>query len=223
MRVMEIIGGILLVILLLGLIRVGAVVTVGDEVRVAARFGLIRITIFPRKKKAPKPKKKTEEAPKEEAPKAPEKKKRQLPKLDFYDLLDLLDAAFPALSATARRACSRLRIDPLDMTVVFGSLNPADTARFHGIACAAMYAVMPRLERLFYIPAPSLHLRMSFDSDHTSASGTVGVSLRVCDLFAIAPTLLIPLGKWYLSFREAHQPDKEEPAPKTDETDDKIA
>lgn len=223
MLALEIIGGILLVILLLGLIRVRAIVTVGDEARVAAQVGPVKVTLYPRKAKPPKKEKKPEEAPKEEAPKKPEKKKMQLPKLNFYELLDLLDVALSALGAAARRACSRLRIDPLDMTVVFGTPDPADTARFHGMACAAMYAVMPRMERLFYIPDPSLHLRMNFDSDHTTASGTVGVSLRVCDLFAIALTLIVPLGKWYLQFRKDHKPDKAETEQKTDKTEDKIA
>jgi hypothetical protein len=57
----------------------------------------------------------------------------------------------------------------------------------------------------------------------------VGVSLRVCDLFAIVFTLIGPLLKWFLRFKKAHKHD--EPAHKgadKDETDqndteDKIA
>lgn len=229
MTALKIIGIILLVFLLIGFLRVGALVSFGDELCVKLRVGFIRLTIFPEKEKKPK-KPKKEKKPKEEKPKEEKpKKKRSLPRLTLEDILDLAQTALSALGAMVRRACRRVRIDPLDVTVVFGGDDPAIVAAAYGAANAAVFEQMPKAEEKFYIPDPSLHLRMDFTAEETTAEGSVGVSLRVCDLFAIVFTLIGPLLKWFLRFKKAHKHD--EPAHKgadKDETDqndteDKIA
>lgn len=229
MTALKIIGIILLVFLLIGFLRVGALVSFGDELCVKLRVGFIRLTIFPEKEKKPK-KPKKEKKPKEEKSKEEKpKKKRSLPRLTLEDILDLAQTAFSALGAMVRRACRRVRIDPLDVTVVFGGDDPAIVAAAYGAASAAVFEQMPKAEEKFYIPDPSLHLRMDFTAEETTAEGSVGVSLRVCDLFAIVFTLIGPLLKWFLRFKKAHKHD--EPAHKgadKDETDqndteDKIA
>lgn len=199
-----ILGVILLLVLLLGLVRVGAVVTFGEGVRARVRVGPVWLTVYPRKPK--KPKQPKAEKPAESQPEKPQQGKiRSIPKLTFDELWELLDVALTALRATVRRACSRMLIDPLDVTVVFGGWNPADVAMMFGRANTLMYELMPRLEETFCIPDPSLHLRIDYDQDWPSAKGTLGVSLRVCDLFAIGLTLLVPMGKWYLRFKKAHR------------------
>ena len=212
MTALKIIGWVLLVFLLLGFLRLGAVVTFGDALRVRARIGALRLTVYPRKPKKKKAAKPTEPKPEEEKPpeKKPKKKKRSLPKPTLSELLDLADTAFTALGATVRRACKRVCIDPLELTVVFGDWDPALAASLYGAANTLMYAVMPRAEENFDIPDPSLHLRLDFDHEGIEARGALGVSLRVCDLFAIAFTLAIPMLKWYLRFKRAHRHDKEQ-------------
>ena len=212
MTALKIIGVILLICLLIGFVRLGAVVTFGDGLRVRARLGALRLTVYPRKKrkKAQKPKAdKPPEQPEQREPK-PKKKKRSLPKPTLDDLLDLADTAFTALGATVRRACKRVHIDPLELTVVFAGRDPALTASLYGAANTLMFAVMPRAEETFDIPDPSLHLRVDFEREGCAAEGALGVSLRVCDLLAIALTLVIPLAKWFLRFKKAHRHDKEQ-------------
>ena len=225
------IGIILLIFLLIGFLRVGAVVLFEDEFCVKLCVGHIRLTVFPRGKKKKKPEKPKEKKPKEEKPEAEPKKRHAFPKPTVEDLFDLARTALSALGATVARACKRVRIDPLDVTVVFGGSDPASAATSYGMASALMFAEMPKLEERFYVPDPSLHLRMDFDSEGTAASGRVGVTLRVCDLFAIVFTLLIPMGKWFLRFKKAHRHDEaghrgpgsdSEQTEKTD-TEDKIA
>ena len=224
------IGVILLIFLLTGFLRIGAVVLFGDELCVKLCVGHIRLTVFPRKKKKKreKPKeKKAEEEKKEAKPKKP----RALPKPTIEDLLDLARTALSALGATVTRTCKRVRIDPLDVTVVFGGSDPASAATAYGMTSAVMFAEMPKLEERFYVPDPSLHLRMDFDADSTAAAGRVGVTLRVCDLFAIVFTLLIPMGKWFLRFKKAHRhdeaghrgPGSEAKQTEKNDTEDKIA
>ena len=92
------------------------------------------------------------------------------------------------------------------------------------------FALPISLEELFYIPKPSVYLGMDFTKAETSAEGTVGVSLRVCDLFAILFTLATPVGKWFLRWRRAHGGEaKAEPpaeraaAPETNEPEKRTA
>ena len=135
-----------------------------------------------------------------------------------------------ALKRTLRRTCRRTRIDPLEVGVIFAGDDPADTAQTYGYANAALWTLMPKLEELFYIPKPSVYLGMDFTKAETSAEGTVGVSLRVCDLFAILFTLAVPVGKCFLRWRWAHGGEaKAEPpaeravAPETNEPEKRTA
>ena len=114
--------------------------------------------------------------------------------------------------------------------MIFAGDDPADTAQTYGYANAALWTLMPKLEELFYIPKPSVYLGMDFTKAETSAEGTVGVSLRVCDLFAILFTLAVPVGKWFLRWRRAHGGEaKSEPpaeraaAPETNEPEKRTA
>ena len=218
MTALEIIGMILLLFLLLSLLRVGVIVDFGGELRVRLRVGPVKLTVLPRKEK--KAQKKAAEA----AGKTPEEKTK--PKAAGGHRLPKLSS----LMRTLRRTCRRTRIDPLEVGVIFAGDDPADTAQTYGYANAALWTLMPKLEELFYIPKPSVYLGMDFTKAETSAEGTVGVSLRVCDLFAILFTLAVPVGKWFLRWRRAHGGEaKAEPpaeraaAPETNEPEKRTA
>lgn len=200
MTALKVIGVILLIVFLIGLIRVGAVVRFGEELGLTLIIGPFRIALLPAKKKKAAEKGKTEQRDK--------KKGHSLPKLTRDEWKDLIKTALAALKEMARRACKRLRIDPLEILVVFGGEDPADIAQSYGYASAAMWGVMPHLEDLFHIPDPSLHLRMDYDAKKTRAEGTVGLSLRIWDGLVIAFALLGPMLKWYRRFRKAHKNDR---------------
>ena len=221
MIVLKIIGVILLLLLLLSFLRIGAVVRFGDTLTAQVCAGPVKLTIYPKKAG----KKKAEEKPKEEKPAEEkpkkEKKKPKLPKPTLEDIVDLLHTAFTALKKTLWRVCKRLRIDPLELTVIFGDRDPAGAAEKYGMANAVMWTFMPKLEELFYVPDPSLHLRMDYDAPSTRARGIVGVSLRICDLFAIIFTLLIPLGMWFLRFKKAHRGEGTPHKSKAEQSDEK--
>ena len=208
MTALKIIGVILLIFLLIGFLRVGATISYHGELRVQLRVGAIKLTVFPRRKKKAKkekqkqPEEKTkEDKPKDEKP----KKKRSIPRPTLDDIRDLLETALSALRATARRACRRTRVDPLDATILLGADDPADVAVLFGTVNTAVFTLMPKMEETFYIPNPSIRLRMDFDRNWPTANGSLGISLRVCDLLAILFTLVIPLGKWLLRFLKAHR------------------
>lgn len=206
MTALKLIGIVLLLMLAVSFLRVGAVAELGDELRVTLRVGALRRTLLPKKKG----KKKAARSGKKPAA----AKGHTQPKPSFAELRELVSLALGALGRTLRRVCRRTRIDPLEVQVVLGGRDPADIAQSYGYACAALWSIMPKVEELFYVPRPSIRLDMDFNAEKTRSEGTVGVSLRVCDLFAIALTLALPLGKWYLHFRRAHAND---PAPETAE------
>ena len=206
MTALKVIGIIVLIFILIGLIRVGAVVRFGETLELKILIGPFRIALLPAKEQKAKPLE--EKKPEEPAEKKKKEKTHTLPKLTKDELRDLIETAFAALKETARRACRRLRIDPLEVLVVFGGEDPADIAQAYGYASAAMWGVMPHLEDLFNIPDPSLHLRMDYGAKKTCAEGTAGVSLRIWDGLVIAFALLVPMLKWYRRFCRAHKSDK---------------
>lgn len=206
MTALKVIGIILLILLLILLLRVGVEIRFGDALAVKLRIGPVRKTILPAGEK--KPKKAKKETPQgdpgtETAP----TKKRALPKLSLAEIKDLAATVLRALGAVMRSTCKRLRIDPLEVYVTFGGADPAEIAQQYGYASAAMWALMPHAEQLFTIPHPSLHLRMDYAAPATKAEGTVGLSFRIGDLFAIGLALLVPLVKWFLRFKRAHAHD----------------
>ena len=143
MTALEIIGMILLLFLLLSLLRVGAIVDFGGELRVRLRVGPVKLTVLPRKEK--KAQKKAAEA----AGKTPEEKTKpkaagghRLPKLSFPELRELAGTVLGALKRTLRRTCRRTRIDPLEVGVIFAGDDPADTAQTYGYANAALWTLM---------------------------------------------------------------------------------
>ena len=189
MTALKVIGIILLIFILIGFLRVGALMQFGDELRVQLSVGPFRFTLLPAKEKKETPKKKAKEKkPKSEGEEAKQKKKPSLPKPTKEELRDLITTALSALKETAKRTCKRLRIDPLEILVVFGGTDPADIAQTYGYASAAMWGVMPHLEK-------------------THAEGAVGLSLRIRDGLHIALVLLIPMLKWYLRYKKAHKND----------------
>lgn len=206
MTALKVIGIIVLIFILIGLIRVGAVVRFGEALELKVLIGPFRMTLLPAKERKAKPPE--EKKPEEPAEKKKKEKTHTLPKLTKDELRSLVETALAALKEMARRACRRLRIDPLEVLVVFGGEDPADIAQAYGYASAAMWSVMPHLEDLFNIPDPSLHLRMDYGAKKTHAEGTAGVSLRIWDGLVIALALLVPMLKWYRRFRRAHKNDR---------------
>ena len=81
MTALKVIGIILLIFILIGFLRVGALMQFGDELRVQLSVGPFRFTLLPAKEKKETPKKKAKEKkPKSEGEEAKQKKKPSLPK-----------------------------------------------------------------------------------------------------------------------------------------------
>ena len=97
MTALKVIGIILLIFLLIGFLRVGALLRFGQELNLRLSVGPFRFTLLPAKEK----KETAQEAakPKKEEEKRTEKKKRGLPKLTKEEKKDLISTALSALEA----------------------------------------------------------------------------------------------------------------------------
>ncbi len=183
MTALEIIGMILLLFLLLSLLRVGAIVDFGGELRVRLRVGPVKLTVLPRKEKKHRRRQRKQPGKRRGEDKAEGGGRTPPAEAQLStSCAELAGTALGALKRTLRRTCRRTRIDPLEVGVIFAGDDPADTAQtYGGYANAALWTLMPKLEELFYIPKA---VRLSGDGLHQGRRPrrrTVGVSLRVCD------------------------------------------
>ena len=198
-----ILGILLALILLLLFLRVGVHITFGEALKVDACVGPVRITVVPKKKKPekeakPKKEKKKKTPPAEEKPK--EKRKTGL---TFADIRTAVPALFEAVKGALRKTRQRMRIDPMRLSLTFGSDDPAKTSEMYGWAGTAVWTLMPQMEQLMKIPDPSIHLDVDFQAVSTKAEGEVGISFQIRDFFAIAFAAAKPVLKWFFAFKKA--------------------
>ena len=192
-----ILGVIVGVIILILCLRVSVQASFGEVLRVTARIGPMKMQIIPPPEKKPKKEKAEKKAP--EAEQKPKEKKLDL-HLTFADIRNALSAVWQSVQGTLRRAGRRIRIDPLDLSFVFGDENPVNTAQWYGWANTTVWTVMPWLEKTVHMPDPRIHMEMDFNAAQTKVSGTVGASYRIGDLLAIGFAAVGPLLRFAIPF-----------------------
>ena len=204
-----ILGGIVLLLLAIWLLRVSVEIAFGQELRVTAKIGPKKLTLLPKPEKRERaPKKKKKKAPAAEK-KTEDKGKKKFP-FTFEDIRSAAPVVFGALQKALRKIRRRMRVDPLDISITFAGDDPAKVAEMYGWANTAMWTMMPPLEQLIHIPDPHIHLGVDYNSFRITAEGRVGVRFRIGDLIVIALTLAVPVLKWYMNRRKKAAPQKEE-------------
>ena len=148
----------------------------GEELRVRLRLGPAKLTLLPRPPKKDRPKR--EKKPKKQPTDGEKNRKKKAPSITALDILDALPALFESLKAGLRKTRRRLRIDLLRIAVVLGGDDPADVGELYGMVSAAMYTVMPQLERLTYMPDPRIHLRRTSPRHRRSRRAPSGCPCR---------------------------------------------
>lgn len=203
-----ILGGVLLLLLAVWLLRVSAEIAFGQDVRVTAWIGPKKLTILPRQDK-PKKKKEKKKQPAGNKTGGQKKEKKQFP-FTFDDVRSALPVVWEALQKALGKIQRRMVVQPLDVSVIIGGSDPVKVAQMYGWASTAVWTIMPQLEQLIHIPQPHIHLGVDYDNSRMTAEGRVGVKFRVGDLIVIALTLALPVLKWYLNRRKKTAPEKEE-------------
>lgn len=220
--------GILLALIVAALfLRVGVRIAFGQELRVTAAAGPVRMQIVPRPPKKPKKQKKHKEKknPPEKQKAAP-REKRKLG-LTPGDIRSALPYLWKSLQGGLRKTRQRLRIDPMQVSVILGGEeDPAASAETYGWISAAVWTFMPRLEELMRIPDPYIHLDVDYNARETRAEGEIGLFFQIRDLFAIDFAFGIPALKWLLRWKKekklreaAAQAEQAQMVQKTEETD----
>ena len=195
MTALWIVGILLLILLAVQLCRVGVRLTFGEETRVTARFGPVRVQLLPPKEKKP---------PKKEKPKKKETKKpaKEPWKPDFSTIWGSLPELWRILKKGLRMTFRRIRISPMAFSAVIGGEGPADTAILAGNRNAALWSVLPPLQELVDMPDAHVHMEPDLQGGESNVSGDVGLSFLIWDMTVIGFACGIPLIKWFIKLRK---------------------
>ena len=151
---------ILLVLWFLSLIRIGGRVSYGQEgVFVTALAGPLRIRLLPakerpKKKKKPKKEKKPKKKPKEKKPR-PEGQPGTLSRL-----MQLL----PVAAQAAGRLKRKIRIDDLELQLIWGGSDPAAIALGYGQANGVLGMIWPVFANNFKVKRHSFQIGMDYNA-----------------------------------------------------------
>lgn len=185
---------ILLALLLLLLITpVGAHVSYRQELLVRMRFGFLRLTVYPPKKKD-KPKK-------EKKPKAPAGKPER-PKPTVEQIIYSVEKLWPALKGALGRTRRRIRIDPLKADVVFAGEDPADVAILYSKVQGLVSGLMPVIKELLTIKNSRITLATDYEAEKTDLTAEIGVRILVWDIFVIGFGLLGTAVSWLRGYQK---------------------
>ena len=166
-------GLVLLVLLAVGLIRVGAQVEYSEQgLAVWIRAGVLRIPVFPAKKRAKKTKPK---AAKKTRPDTGKKGGRLRLALDFI----------PVILDTVKRFFHKLRVDRLEMSLVVCAPDPADAAMRYGEANALLGSVWQPMQQVFHVKQAHAHVDVDFEAKESVLYLFASLSLTVAQVLAL--------------------------------------
>ena len=175
MTFLKVLLAVVVVLWLISLIRIGGKVRYGQAgLFVTALAGPLKIQLLPAKpKKEKKPKKvkkaKPEKPPKEKKP-APEGRPGTLSRL-----MKLLPVVGQACGALKRK----IRIDDLELELIWGGGDPAAIALGYGQANAALGMLWPILDNNFKIKRHSFQISMDYGAAQPAVELQAAVTLTV--------------------------------------------
>lgn len=183
-------GGILLVLILIGQLRVGAAVDYSESgLFLRIKAGPVRIQVLPSKK---------EKAVQEE-PKSKDTKEK--PKRALKDTLSLALRFVPLLGEAAGRLIRKIRIDHLILHVIWGNENPASAAMGYGAGNAALGMLWPVLEHNFNVKEHDLRVDVDFERKTPTLTAQAQATLTIVQGLSLGVRLGIKALKLYLGYR----------------------
>lgn len=158
------------IIFLISLIRFGLIVRYNESgLWVMVRFGILKWTLLPLKKK----KKQKKHRPKEPEKPSPEQEMRK------NGSLEQLQRYLPLISEAAGRFKSKLRVDECDLELIWAADDPADAAMGFGYANAVIGMLWPLIEHNFTIRRRDIRTSVNFDAEKPTIKLHTAVSLRI--------------------------------------------
>lgn len=188
-----VLGILAALLVLVCLIRVGAQVTLAEGAAVVdARVSLLHIRVFPGKWRP-----ETEE--KQKTKTAGDTEKRAEKALSFAEIQEAGRTLWPPLKRALARTRRGILVKPMHLAVTLGGMeDPAGAAQIYGWIQAAVWTGMPELERVLDIRDLQFHVDVDFCASETALEGTVGITLRIGTLLAVAFGVGIPALRWFL-------------------------
>lgn len=173
-------AGVLLVLFLLSLVRLGGEAEYSEEgLLVKVRVGLFRFQVFPfkKKEKPPKPEKKKASEPQkgETEPEKEQKPKRGGP-------LELVKQFLPLACEAAGELKRKIRIDKLYLDLVVAASNAAGTAMAYGYANMVLGMLWPLVEQNFEVKDPEIHTGVDFTTQSPTVYILAAFSVRLGQL-----------------------------------------
>lgn len=158
---------LLAVFWLISLIRIGGRVSYGEAgLSASALVGPFKIRLLPGR-----PKKKKPEKPKKEVPPAAEKHKKE-PKEGKPGTLSRLMQLLPVVGQACGALKRKIRIDDLELELIWGGTDPAAVALGYGRANAALGMLWPILDHNFKVKRHAFQVSLDY------GRGEPGVELR---------------------------------------------
>lgn len=174
MSPLQIAGVVLLVLLAVGLIRIGVQVEYSEQgLTVWVRAGVFHIPVFPAKRK--KAKETKPKAAKKTRPDTPKKGGRLKLALDFI----------PVILDTVRRFFRKLRVDQLEMNLVVWAPDPGDAAMRYGEANALLGSVWQPVLQVFRVKQAHAHVDVDFDAKESVLYIFASLSLTIAQALAL--------------------------------------
>ena len=175
MTFLKVLLAVLVIFWLISLIRIGGRVSYGQAgLFVTALAGPLKIQILPAKpKKTKKPRK-----PKKGKPPVAEKHKKEPPEGrsgTLSRLMKLLPVVGQACGALKRK----IRIDDLDLQLIWGGSDPAAIALGYGQANAALGMIWPILDHNFKVKRHSFQVDLDYNRPQPGVELTAALTLTV--------------------------------------------
>ena len=198
----------LLILFLLAILPLGVSVIYnadGPLIRVVA--GILKIKVFPGKKKdpdrPPKEKKKKEKKSKDISKKNADKKtavKKQDSKKggSVTDFIPFVQLAFDFLVDFR----NKLRLNCLELNVIMAGGDPADLAINYGKAWAALGNLWPKLETWFVIRKRDVQIQCDFEGSETTVYARLDLTITLGRLLSLVFRYAIRGLKEFLKFRK---------------------
>ena len=172
---------VLAVFWLIGMIRLGGRLKYGEAgfyVHILA--GPVKIQVLPASTKKPKKQK-----PKKEKKTKPEKPKKPKPEGQpgtLRRVMSVLPRILDAVGALKRK----IRIDDIDLTLIWGGSDPASIAIGYGRANAALGALWPLVENNFKVKRRSFDIQLDYGRTEPAVEVTAAFTITLGQILTLA-------------------------------------
>lgn len=165
--------------------------------------GLVRIKIFPTKKKATKSDKpKTEKKPVPVKEKKPAKSAQKDTKGgSITDFLPILESILELLGKFRKK----LRVNRLEMKLILAGDDPADLAENYGRGWAILGNMLPFLERYFVIKKRDLNVECDFVAEKTLIFARLDLTITIGRLISLVVVHGVKILRQFLKIMKARK------------------